>query len=515
MTCRTIAEPSEEKTLRRPIKGSRAPPGSSMVIRLLHLRCLEETSRTRHHSYRSNRIIRRHISAHAQQCHVRLLLLSLAIPLCRLTRNPNIMLRTPIPQNGSRVRPSLSMPLSPSVDKDLLERLRQFSTSSPSPGRNGKIANDTRIPPGTSAQTRLDDEELALALFAEETAAMAEAQRNDNYLDQVVLEEEMALYDHQVAVALSEGRDPPPRPEALDRGKRVEGGVFRRERRLVARFADGFKTPVLRLEEDSSQWFEEALRLTLKPLSIGQSDEDSDPSETLESVKCRPFRQLRAEEDECDAGVHSEEPSRSPSPPPAPVYTCAICGDDIDDDVIYLDCGHVLDEACLTEMFTQAAFDESLFPPKCCNVIELSDVEEYLDSALANRFEEKAREFTTVDRVYCHNPACAIFLGAAAEENPSVQETFRCPQCDAGTCASCKEQVHPGVPCYYPAEDVVLGMGKDKGWQRCPSCRHLVELSLGCYHIICRCKKQFCYLCAAPWKTCNCELFYVPPEEGN
>ncbi|KAJ3005119.1 hypothetical protein NUW54_g4487 [Trametes sanguinea] len=385
------------------------------------------------------------MSAHTQQCHMSLLLPSLALPLCRLTRNPGVMLRTPIPHNGSRSRPSLSYaPLSPSVDKDLLERLRQLSTSSPSPGRNGKIPNRTRIPPGTAAQTRLDDEELALALFAEETAAMAEAQRNDNYLDQVVLEEEMALYDHQVAVALSEGRDPPPRPEALDRGKRVEGGVFRRERRLVARFADGFEAPVLHLEEEPPQMFEEALRFALEDLNIEPSDEDSDPSETLESVKCRLLSQLRAAKHACDAAVHLEEPSRPISPPPTSVYPCAICGDDIDDDVIYLDCGHVLDQACLTEMFTQAATDESLFPPKCCDTVELSDVEEYLDSALADRFQKKAREFTTVDRVYCHNPACAIFLGAAAEEDPSAQETFRCPQCAAGTCASCKEQVHPG-----------------------------------------------------------------------
>ncbi|OSD06020.1 hypothetical protein PYCCODRAFT_1456975 [Trametes coccinea BRFM310] len=426
------------------------------------------------------------------------------------------MLHRPIPRNGRMAQPSPGMPLSPIIDKEILELLKRIPKSSPSPARNGRTSTSScsRTSAGKAAQARLDDEELAFALFAEETAALAEAQRNDDYLDQLVLEEEMALYDHEVAVAISEGRDPPPKPAALERGKRVERGVFRRERRLVARFTEGDETPVLHLEEEPLQRFEEALRFALEDLDAEQSHAVSSTSDALDSEMRKRLQRLR-EEYGGDVDDESEEPSAPPTPPHPPVYSCAICGDDIDDDVIYLDCGHVLDRGCLTEMFRQAATDESLFPPKCCDVIELAEVEEHLDSALAARFQRKAREFTTIDRVYCHNPACATFLGPAAEEDPSAQQTFRCPECDAGTCASCKEQIHPGVPCHYPAEDVVLGLGKEKGWQRCPSCRHLVELSLGCYHMICRCNKQFCYLCAAPWKECNCELFYVPPEEGD
>lgn len=31
-----------------------------------------------------------------------------------------------------------------------------------------------------------------------------------------------------------------------------------------------------------------------------------------------------------------------------------------------------------------------------------------------------------------------------------------------------------------------------------------MELWQGCYHMTCRCSTQFCYLCAALWKTCDC-----------
>jgi len=32
----------------------------------------------------------------------------------------------------------------------------------------------------------------------------------------------------------------------------------------------------------------------------------------------------------------------------------------------------------------------------------------------------------------------------------------------------------------------------------------MVELDTGCYHMTCRCRAQFCYLCAERWKSCVC-----------
>lgn len=194
-------------------------------------------------------------------------------------------------------------------------------------------------------------------------------------------------------------------------------------------------------------------------------------------------------------------------------HSCTVCGDDIEVDECYkAPCGHWFDTSCLGDMFRRATCDESLYPPSCCQQsIPASAVSVHVDSDLMVEFTKKAKEFETRDRVYCYKPKCSAFLGAAT---PDAAAPMTCVECSARTCGSCKSEAHPGVKCSEGAE--LNGLAKDmhekEGWQRCPSCRHLVEKSEGCYHIICICQAQFCYLCAVPWKGCTCPQFEVPPE---
>ncbi|EJF66522.1 hypothetical protein DICSQDRAFT_94985 [Dichomitus squalens LYAD-421 SS1] len=179
--------------------------------------------------------------------------------------------------------------------------------------------------------------------------------------------------------------------------------------------------------------------------------------------------------------------------------------------VIDTPCGHHLDVSCLRLMFENATRDETLFPPKCCQQpIKLDDAWPFLDSSLIELYEKKSREFGTKDRIYCHIPACSAFLGAATASPTSIACTS--PSCRAQTCGSCKLAAHPGRTCADHSDDVVLELGQEEGWQRCPSCKHLVELTVGCYHMTCRCQKEFCYLCARPWKTCPCPRFADVPD---
>ncbi|OSD06019.1 hypothetical protein PYCCODRAFT_1474892 [Trametes coccinea BRFM310] len=194
------------------------------------------------------------------------------------------------------------------------------------------------------------------------------------------------------------------------------------------------------------------------------------------------------------------------------IEICCVCRDEISGSVIRSPCQHTFDTTCMRKLYSRATIDESSFPPKCCGFsLDFKHVEPYLNDALKATYKQKAYEYSIPDRVYCSNTSCTAFLGAAFSGPFSVE--LQCFKCALSTCARCKERAHPSAECHLYSDSKVLELGEEKGWRRCPSCRHLVELDSGCYHVKCRCSGQFCYLCGAVWKTCECDLFYVPPED--
>jgi len=103
--------------------------------------------------------------------------------------------------------------------------------------------------------------------------------------------------------------------------------------------------------------------------------------------------------------------------------------------------------------------------------------------------------------VYCTNSTCSDFLGASNE----TRRNMHCRQCNTLVCSSCRNTAHPNKAC---AENIavlaVRALAAEKHWQTCPGCHEVVELSQGCFHMTCRCRTSFCYLCAALWKNCTC-----------
>ncbi|KAI0757199.1 hypothetical protein C8Q80DRAFT_1215891 [Daedaleopsis nitida] len=182
--------------------------------------------------------------------------------------------------------------------------------------------------------------------------------------------------------------------------------------------------------------------------------------------------------------------------------SCVICRDDIRGPVIHAPCGDAYDVQCLVDLYRAVIVDESLFPPSCCRQpFNITNVRMYLSKDLVSRFEKKAIEFGTKNRVYCYRPTCSAFLGAAT----GSASHLHCQECWSETCGHCKKAAHSTLTRCTSAEDEdVVALAEQYGWKRCPGCGHLVELSIGCYHMTCRCRHQFCYLCTATWKTCTC-----------
>ena len=185
-----------------------------------------------------------------------------------------------------------------------------------------------------------------------------------------------------------------------------------------------------------------------------------------------------------------------------------------------LPCTHVYCEGCLRHLFRRSFIDEQLFPPRCCRqpiVPHDESVSAFLDDDIRNTFNLKSIEFGTTDRTYCSNHDCGRFLAT----NEGDTWTY-CWTCETRTCTSCKKAQHEG-PCEEDGNDRLFAeMAVEEHWQKCPNCSRTIELVQGCYHIAyvilhppprnhtfadshsCPCGTQFCYSCAARWKTCSC-----------
>jgi hypothetical protein len=78
--------------------------------------------------------------------------------------------------------------------------------------------------------------------------------------------------------------------------------------------------------------------------------------------------------------------------------------------------------------------------------------------------------------------------------------------CEMTTCGSCRSRHQGFTHRCTPDVDTeqVLTLSHASGWARCPGCAQMIELNMGCFHMTCRCKTEFCYLCKALWKSCRC-----------
>jgi hypothetical protein len=186
---------------------------------------------------------------------------------------------------------------------------------------------------------------------------------------------------------------------------------------------------------------------------------------------------------------------------------CVACGDTIYSRYyVKALCNHFYDVQCITELIQHAITDESLYPPRCCKLpLRTHLFVALIPPDVREAFEKKSVEFSTPtkDRRYCPQPTCSSFLGSA----DTLSRRVTCPSCNTVACTHCRKAAHHTQQVCEPDDDtvVVSALMKENRWQRCPECRAVVELTIGCNHITCRCKTQFCYECAMPWKTCGCE----------
>ncbi|EDR00737.1 uncharacterized protein LACBIDRAFT_312942 [Laccaria bicolor S238N-H82] len=190
--------------------------------------------------------------------------------------------------------------------------------------------------------------------------------------------------------------------------------------------------------------------------------------------------------------------------------SCTICGEQVRvRDSLHTPCDHFYCRGCVVDLVETFTRDESLYPLRCCQQpIPPENIMTFVSSRLQILFTAKSREFGTPSqrRIYCAVPTCSAFLGSS--EGVPAASTFPCPKCRGLTCVYCKQPGHPNEACKEdPAAQLtqeLRALASSEHWQTCPGCNAIVELEQGCYHMTCRCRTEFCYLCAVRWKECPC-----------
>ena len=187
-----------------------------------------------------------------------------------------------------------------------------------------------------------------------------------------------------------------------------------------------------------------------------------------------------------------------------------VCDDKIGtSNALHTPCGHYYCRGCAVELVQAFTKDESLFPLRCCQTaIPANLIDRFISPKLKNTFDAKNTEWSVLakDRIYCCSPTCSTFLGSSVGKGDWVGVACTASECRTTTCPRCKQVAHPNeLDCSANrATEEVWALARKEGWQTCPGCHTIVELQVGCYHMTCRCREQFCYLCAMPWKSCIC-----------
>ncbi|OMJ93240.1 hypothetical protein SteCoe_3818 [Stentor coeruleus] len=199
-------------------------------------------------------------------------------------------------------------------------------------------------------------------------------------------------------------------------------------------------------------------------------------------------------------------------------YTCPICYENINPYEFFplLSCCDKYHADCINKYLTNEVDGQNV-PIKCpsCQVYLLeSDILERLDENYRKKYYQASVKIvaTMNPEIYscCPTPGCSYAF------ETSGFTSFTCPCCKKYYCLRCRVEYHSEYTCdeyhrYFLNKTLdeqefyktVLG----KKFKECPSCHFWVERTVGCNHMTCRCKYEFCYNCGKKYNTCACPLF--------
>ncbi|CAN6201492.1 unnamed protein product [Urochloa humidicola] len=203
---------------------------------------------------------------------------------------------------------------------------------------------------------------------------------------------------------------------------------------------------------------------------------------------------------------------------------CSICLEDTAVSKIHAveGCAHRFCLSCMKEHVRVKLLDGMI--PSCprygCSImLTVEGTKAFLPPLVLDMMVRRIREahIPLGERVYCPYPKCSALMSLtevqAGSHSARKPQLRKCVRCGGSLCISCKVAWHEGMTCRqykrrYPRggpENAMLEkLAKQRQWQQCERCKHMIERAAGCDHMICRCGYEFCYLCGKGRGYCWC-----------
>lgn len=133
--------------------------------------------------------------------------------------------------------------------------------------------------------------------------------------------------------------------------------------------------------------------------------------------------------------------------------------------------------------------------PKCRYYISTPEHKSFLPVGSFMLLEKALLEPNAVlsDKFYCPYSNCAVLFDPARDVD-STNNCVECPVCRRFVCVKCGVQWHSSVSCEDSTNYVMDAIDGDVAfdclvengrWKRCQMCERMIELSHGCYDLIC------------------------------